>query len=171
MFYCKLTGACLILAASLWAGFHAALRLRRTHETLRDLASALELMAGEISFAATPLVPLCRRAGEGKSEPVRSFFNVLAREAGKPDFAPEGMTRLACAESGVVLPEPAFFGMERLFDGFGRYDREGQLRQLRLASGELAELNGALTEQLDGRCRTYEVLGMTVGAAMLVLVL
>ena len=107
MFYCKLTGACLILAASLWAGFHAALRLRRTHETLRDLASALELMAGEISFASTPLVPLCRRAGEGKSEPVRSFFNVLAREAGKPDFAPEGMTRLACAESGVVLPEPA----------------------------------------------------------------
>ena len=171
MLTCKLTGAGLILAASLWAGSHAALRLRRTHETIRELASALELMAGEIAFAATPLVPLCRRAGEGRTEAVHGFFAGLAREAGRPDFAAEGLTRRACAEAGLCLPEPALCCMERLFDGFGRFDREGQLRQLRLADGTLAELDGAMAGQLDGRCRVCEVLGLSVGAAVLVLVL
>ena len=171
MVYCKLAGAGLILAASLWAGFHAALRLRRTHETLRDLATSLELMSGEIAFAATPFVPLCRRAGEGKCETVRRFFNFLAGEAEKTDFVCEGLTRRGCRASGMVLPEPALSALERLFDGFGRFDRDGQLRQLRMVTGELAALSGELYEQMDGRCRTYEVLGLTAGAAVVVLVL
>ncbi|MBQ1410432.1 MAG: stage III sporulation protein AB [Oscillospiraceae bacterium] len=171
MDYCKIAGAGLILAASLWAGFHAALRLRQTHETLRELAAALELIAGEISFAAPPFVPLCRRAGEGRTEAVRRFFEVLAREGEKPDFAPEGLTCRACAEAGMLLPSSARLALERLFDGFGRFDREGQLRQIHLASEELAALSGELSGQMEGRCRTYEVLGLTAGAAVLVLVL
>ena len=47
----------------------------------------------------------------------------------------------------------------------------GQLRQLRMVTGELAALSGELYEQMDGRCRTYEVLGLTAGAAVVVLVL
>ena len=171
MDYCKLAGAGLILAASLWAGFHAALRLRRTHEELRALAAALELMAGEISFAAPPFAPLCRRAAEGSCETVRAFFQHMAQEAEQPDFAPEGLTRRACAAAGLVLPGPAVSALERLFDGFGRFDREGQLRQLRLAAEEVAVLSGELSEQMDGRCRTYEILGLTAGTAVLVLVL
>lgn len=71
----------------------------------------------------------------------------------------------------MYLPDSALSSLERLFDGFGRYDREGQLRQLRLATGELAALSGELSEQMEGRCRTYEVLGLTAGAAVLVVVL
>lgn len=171
MDYCKLAGAGLILSASLWAGFHAALRLRRTHEMLRDLSAALELMAGEISFASTAFVPLCRRAGEGRCEAVRRFFHILACEGEKPDFVPDGLTRRACVEAGMLLPGSAVSALERLFDGFGRFDREGQLSQLRLAAGELAALSGELSEQMEGRCRTYEVLGLTAGTAVLVLVL
>ena len=171
MDYCKLAGAGLILTASLWVGFHAAQRLRRTHETLRDLSVALELIAGEISFAATPFAPLCRRAGEGRSEPVHRFFDILAREAERPDFTSEGLTRRACEEAGVYLPESAAAALERLFDGFGRFDREGQLGQLRLVESELAALSGELSGQMEGRCRTYQMLGLTAGAAVLVLVL
>ena len=171
MDYCKLAGAGLILTASLWVGFHAAQRLRRTHETLRDLSVALELIAGEISFAATPFVPLCRRAGAGRGPRVRTFFEVLAREGEKPEFQTQGLTRRACAEAGLVLPGSAFSGLERLFDGFGRFDREGQLAQLRLAIRELTGLSAELAGELEGKCRTYEVLGLTAGAAVLVLVL
>ena len=170
MDYCKLAGAGLILSASVWAGFHAALRLRRTHETLRDLAAALELMSGEIAFAATPFIPLCRRAGEGRCKPLHSFFLILSREAEKPDFTAEGLTRRACAEAGLSLPKTAIFTLERLLDGFGRFDREGQLRQLRLAADELKRLSGEISAQMEERCRSYEVLGLTAGAAVLVLV-
>jgi stage III sporulation protein AB len=161
----------LILAASLWTGFHAALRLRRTHESLRELTAAMELMAGEVSFAATPFAPLCRRAGEGRSGAVHKFFNGLAREAEKPDFAQAGMTRRVCAEAALSLPKSALSALERLFDGFGCFDREGQLRQFRLAAAELERLSGELSRQMEGRCRTCEVLGLTAGTAVLVMVL
>ena len=71
----------------------------------------------------------------------------------------------------MYLPKRALSALERLFDGFGRFDREGQLRQLRLATGALAELSGELCAQMDGKCKTYEMLGLTAGAAVLVLVL
>lgn len=159
------------MMGSLWTGLHATRRLRLTHESLRDMIAALELMAGEIAFAATPFVPLCRRAGEGRGKAVRAFFTVLGREGENPDFSPEGLTRRACGEAGLLLSPQAVAALERLFDGFGRFDREGQLQQLRLTAGELASLSNALSEQMEGRCRTYRVLGLSGGAALLILVL
>lgn len=167
----KIAGTGMILASSFWAGLHAALRLKRTHEQLRDLNAALELIAAEIRFAATPFVPLCRRVGEGRCAAVRAFFEELSRERGCPETASEGMTRRACVKAGLVLPEQAHADLERLFDGFGCFDREGQLRQIELVSSELNRLSDELGAQMQGRCRTYEILGLTAGAAVLVLVI
>lgn len=167
----KLVGSGLILGASLWAGLHAAARLRRSQRELTELSAALERLAGEIRFGAPPFVPLCRRVGAGCGEAVGRFFESLARAGERPDFSPVGMTRAACREAGLALPEPALAALERLFDGFGRSDREGQLGQLALAADELERLRGELNVNLAGRCRSYEMLGLSAGAAVLVLVL
>ena len=167
----KFIGSGLILGASLWAGLHAAARLRRSQRELTELCAALESLAGEIRFSAAPFVPLCRRAGENCGGAVRGFFEALARTAAQPDFSADGMTRAACREAGLVLPEPALGALERLFDGFGRRDREGQLGQLALAAGELDRLRGELNGSLEGRCRSFALLGLSAGAAVLVLVL
>ena len=145
--------------------------LRRTHEQLRDLIADLELMSSEILFASTPFLRLCRRAGEGRCSGVRRFFEILAREGLKPDGPAACMTRSACAEAGLTLPESVLLPLERLFDGFGAFDRDGQLAQLRLAIAELERLSQELEGQLEGRCRSYTVLGLTAGAAVLVLVI
>lgn len=167
----KLVGGALILASSAWAGLRAALCLRRTQEQLRDLTAALELIAGEVSFAATPFVPLCRRAGEGRGPAVRGFFDALAREGARIEGPAEGLTRRACAEAGLLLPERSLSTLERLFDDYGRFDRAGQLRQLELALSELKQLNAELAQHTEERCRGLRVLGLTAGAAVLVLVL
>lgn len=161
----------MILASSLWTGCHSALRLRQTDRQLRDLTSALELMAGEIAFAATPFVPLCERAGAGRCQGVRQFFSALAREAARPEGPGEGRTRLALREAELLLPGPAAETLERLLDNFGAYDREGQLRQLSLATETLKRLSGELSEQMAGRCKTYRWLGLSAGAAVLILVI
>ena len=167
----KLAGAGLILASSAWAGLHAALRLRRTHEQLRDLRSALELMSAEIRFASTPFAPLCRRAGEGREKSVRRFFERLAAAGEQSDREETELVRGACAEASLVLPEPATRSLERLFESFGRCDREGQLRQLSLTAEELSRLTEELRGLMEGRCRSYRVLGLSAGAAILLLVL
>lgn len=161
----------MILGSSVWAGLHSALRLRQTQEQLRDLRGALELINGEIAFAATPFVPLCRRAGEGRCPGVRAFFETLAETGEDPARPWSGRTRLACQKGGLLLPEPCLRSLERLFDDFGRCDREGQLRQLALAGEELGRLSRELGPELEGRGRLYRWLGFTAGAALLVLVL
>ena len=167
----KLLGSALILGASLWAGLRAAARLRRTQRELRELSAALEGLAGEIRYAAPPFVPLCRRAAAGCGGAVRGFFEALAGAGERPDSCRAGMTRAACREAGLALPEPALAALERLFDGFGLADREGQLGQLALAAETLRRLEQERSVQLAGRCRSYEMLGLSAGAAVLVLVL
>ena len=159
------------MAASAWTGIHAARRLRRTHEELLDLRAALGSMGTEIAFAATPCGPLCRRAGAGRTRAVERFFTYLAEQSEKPRGWGENPAERACAASGLALPGPARRCLERVFDRFGLNDREGELRQLQLADAELARLLEELETQMEGRCRSYQVLGLTAGAAMLVLVL
>lgn len=167
----KLTGIGMILLSSVGVGLHAALGLRRTHEQLRDLIAAFELIAGEIRFSATPFVPLCQRAGAGRCPEVRGFFQELSRRWEQTEYFAEEAVRGACAVSGLTLPEPSLKSIQRLFDSFGRLDRESQLRQLDLTLADLRRLAGELNEQLEGRCRTYQMLGLSAGVAVLVLML
>ena len=81
------------------------------------------------------------------------------------------MTRQAAMEAGLALPESALSALERLFDDFGRSDLETQLSQLCLAQEELARLETELRGQMSCKCRSYEVLGLVTGVALLILVL
>lgn len=167
----KLTGAGMILTASVWTGLREALRLRGSHKALRDLLAALNLLETEISFAAVPFAPLCRRGAEISAGGLRRFFEYLAREAARPEFQSAGLTRRAAAEAGLTLSNAALEPMERLFDNFGRWDREGQLDQLRLTRRALELQEAALREGLGDRCRGCGILGFCGGAAVLVMVL
>lgn len=167
----RLAGIGMILLSSAGAGLHAALGLRRTHEQLRDLIAAFELISGEIRYFATPFAPLCQRAGAGRCAGVQGFFQELSRQAEQADYSAEEAVRSACAVSGLRLPEPSVNCLRRLFDSFGRLDRESQLRQLELTLTDLKRLSGELNDQLEGRCRTYQMLGLSAGVAVLVLVL
>ena len=155
----------------MWTGLREALRLRRSHEALRGLLTVLNLLETEISFAAAPFAPLCRRGAEISRGGLRSFFEILAREAARPEFQGEGLTRRAAAEAGLVLSSAALEPLERLFDNFGRWDREGQLDQLRLTGRALELQEAALREGLGERCRGCGILGFCGGAALLVMVL
>ena len=161
----------MILTASSFVGIHAALRLRKTEEQLRSLHKALEQIGGEIQFAGTPFGPLCERIARTAGGSVGVYFSALSRQTAGAGLHSQGMTRCAAAEAGLVLPEPALLSLERLFDSFGRSDLDSQLRQLQLASTELGRLSEELRQQMTGKCRSYELLGLTTGAAVLVLVL
>ena len=165
----KLTASGMILSSSAWVGFHAALRLRRTGEELRELRGAIDRIIGEIRYAGTPFAPLCTRIGEHTIGSIRRFFRCLALRAGQGERF--GMTRQAAMEAGLALPESALSALERLFDDFGRSDLETQLSQLCLAQEELARLETELRGQMSCKCRSYEVLGLVTGVALLILVL
>ena len=171
MEYLRWIASGMILLSSTWVGLHAALRLRKTDEQLRELCTALERMTGELHYAGTPFVPLCQRMADSARGEVRVFFSVLRREAARPEGGNPGLTELAAREAGLLLPQPGLLALERLFDRFGCEDLETQVGQLRLAAEELSRLSEELRRQLAGKCRSYQLLGLTTGAAILVLVL
>lgn len=171
MRYWKLAGSGLILATSFWTGLRAARRLREQRRWLRELQAALAQAAGEIAFAPETFAALCRGAARGRSPTVSRFFSLLAEEAERPGLRREGLTRRACAGAGLRLPPEAEAALEGLFDRFGSCDRESQLAQLRLAAEALDRTAGTLEAGLEGRCRSCELLGLSAGAALLVLVM
>ena len=148
-----------------------ALRLRKSHEVLAELLAVLKGLESEISFAAVPFAPLCRRGAEIGRGGLRAFFEILSREAANPEFQGDGLTRRAASEAGLALSNAALEPLERLLDNFGRWDREGQLDQLRLARKTLELQETVLREGLGDRCRGCGILGFCGGAAVLVMVL
>lgn len=167
----KLVASGMILTSSAWVGLQAALRLRRTEEQLRLLRAALERFAGQMQYSGTPFVPLCEQTAKAVRGSVGTFFSLLGQEAALPDRAPIGRTRRAAEEAGLVLPDSALAALERLFDDFGQTDLDSQVSQLRLTTEEIIRLSDELRVQMKGKCRSYALLGLTTGAAVLVLVL
>lgn len=167
----RLAGAGMVLVSSGWMGLHAAVRLRRVHDRLRDLSAALGRMAGEVGYGGTPFRPLCQRAAEGCGGPTAAFFRQLAHGAAGTLPVGPGMTRAAARGAGLELPEAGLRTLERLFDRFGLGDRETQLDQFRLAREELDRQAEAMERKLGQQCRSDVLLGLCAGAAVLVLVL
>lgn len=167
----KIAASGMILTSSAWVGLHAALRLRKTEEQLRQLRAALERFSGQMQYAGTPFVPLCKQTAKSVHGAVGTFFSLLGQEASLPDRATAGRTRRAAAQAGLILPDSALTALERLLDDFGQTDLETQVSQLRLTTEEIASLSEDLHTQMTGKCRSYALLGLTTGAAVLVLVL
>ena len=160
-------GSILILSASLWAGFGGARRLRQTEEQLRGLSAALEQMACEVAYTNVRFHPLCAGLAERSAGRTAAFFRAL----GQAPLPGPGVTRQAAREAGLLLPEGAFRELELLLDSFGAYDLEGQLKLIRRTGEALRQAGTEIRSQLDGRCRTYEMLGLCTGGALLILVL
>ena len=162
----RLVGAALILGASAWTGFHGAWTLRRTERQLRELASALQTMECEIACANARFPALCRRLSEGRDDAVGVYFRTLAEKA-----PGEGASREAARRAGLSLPEPVSRSMEDLIDGFGGYDLDSQLKQVRRARDTVDAERKEAREGLESGCRTWELLGVCTGAAVLILVI
>lgn len=166
----RILGAAFVVCSSAWVGFASARRLRRSGRELEGLRAALEQMDGELRCSEPTYAAVCARLSETASGAVARFFSALAADASASDFEPIGATRRAVEQSGLDLPPAAFLALEQLFDGFGRFDLAGQLRQLALAREALSHQAVRLREQTEAKCRSYEVLGLCAGAAVLILV-
>ena len=167
----KLMGAVMIVSASSWVGLRAAFCARRLDRQLKELSAAFTLMECELRYSGQRFAPLCRMLAARSGGTVGAFFGRIAADAEQPDYEPVGETVRAAKLTNLILPPSTLLSLERLIDGFGRYDLEGQIKQLQLAAKEVEKQSAQLREGLDNRCRTYELLGICTGAAVMILVI
>lgn len=171
MNHLKLIGALLIVASSTWVGLSSAHSLRRLQSALEGFTTSLERMREELSFSRTDFAALCATLRENGEKESARFFSALEKDVSGEDFQPIGATARAADAAGLRLPPAAFLALEQLFDGFGRLDLDGQIRQIDYALTVLRRQAEEIRSGADQKCRSYQLLGLCTGIAVMILVI
>ena len=165
----KIIGACLILVGCGGFGFALTASHHREEAALQRLASILDYMQCELQYRLTPLPELCRQAaGQGRN-PVNRFFSTLADELDSqitPDVSCCFRMVLTAAES---VPPRTETGIKLLGDTIGRFDLDGQLRELEAVRSYCRTQLTEMAQNRDSRLRSYQTLSLCAGAALAIL--
>lgn len=165
----KLMGLTLIFGTSVWTGFGAAARVRRTVSQLDQLKLSLEVMRCEIACRLTPIRKLAGLLSNACKGEVSRYYARMAEHLLHGETVAEAAAQ-AGQSAALLLPEQVRQTMDELFASFGSYDYDGQLRLIDLA----AERTNAALQRLEAekrsRCRSYEILGVCAGLSAAILV-
>ncbi len=166
----KWIGAILIITACGSFGLSLANAHRREEKSLQSLVSALDYMASELHFHATPLPELCRNAAKFTDRGVDQVFSDLAGVLDK-NQTPDVASCMDAVLKGVVLPPIARNNLQILGRSLGQFDLEGQLNGLSAARSAVRQDLEKLSLGRDQRLRNYQTLSVCAGAALVILLI
>lgn len=165
----KILGAILVICACAGYGVLMSTTHKREVHALRQLISALNYMECEIQYRLTPLPQLCRKTADTCSGIVSSIFVDLAGELDN-QISPDAEL---CMESALrknkEVPEHVYEGMMTLGRTLGRFDAEGQIRDLETVHIECIRKLEAYTNNETSRLRSYRTLALCAGIAVVII--
>ena len=164
-------GAALVAAGASWLGFRAAAALNHRARALEEMAQGLALLEQELELDGPPLPQLMERLAEGSRGPARALFRdcrqALDRLEEEP--FPQAWHRLVRARD-----ELGRAGQETLMplgDTLGRCGCEEQRRAAARVRIRLEELVQRTEEDRRRQGKVYQVLGLSGGAFLVILLL
>lgn len=166
-----LLGAVLVAAGGALLGFQAAAGLRKRGRAVRQMEEGLALLERELELSAPPLSRLLERGAAHSQGPVRGLFQGCARgldRLDREDFS--SLWRRMVRERTELTPEGQAVLLS-LGDTLGRYDGERQREALAAVRRRLGELAGRLEADSRRQGRVYQVLGLSGGAFLVILLL
>ena len=164
----RLMGAGCIVAGSGAFGFAMAVASRKEERQLRQLLGTLEFLSCELSYRLTPLPNLCRGAATGRGGAVAEFFLGLAMELEK-QTEPDVQACVRMILERMEIPTSIRRILGELGQTLGRFDLPGQLRGLELSIRETEQALRTIQEGAPERRRSWQTLGLCVGAALAIL--
>ena len=168
----RLVGAVLLAAGPAIVGFGAAARLARRPRTLRELLAALEQMEREITFRLTPLPRIFEQLARAYSPEVGRVFTACLQ--GMEQLGSRSMAQIwrhAVRESCLDLDPRSLRALEELGEVLGRYDEEGLCTALERARSELTAAAEQAEREWERKGRMDQVLGLTAGAFLVILLI
>lgn len=165
----KWIGAVLVVAGCGWAGFSAAAAYRREERSLRGLIRALRHMEWELSYRMTPLPELCRQGAREAGGAVGQVLTALSELLEHKTFPEVSACMRRAIRDSRELPKGCASYLMELGRSLGRYDLSGQLEGLRWVRGQCQLAQEDLREGRSERLRSYQTLGLCLGAALVIL--
>lgn len=165
----KLIGALLVVASCGGVGFHVAFSHRREERLLQQLMKLLDYIRNELQYHLTPLPELCgKAAGECSGILSKAFLN-LSTELTMQVFPHVGICMNAVLMQITDLPKGIHDIMQSLGNCLGRFDLDGQLKDIDIIRLECSNKLAKLQDNRDARLRTYQTLGICAGAALVII--
>ena len=161
----RLLGAALVAAGCVTAGCSAAASLSARTRDLGEAEQILESIARELEWSLVPLPEALRRASAGSGKAKNWLYPLAEAVSASQDQSFQSLWNhaLRTREDYAVL--------ERLGSVLGRYDAASQCQALAAAGARLHGLREEAAERQKGLAHLYRVLGVSVGALLIVLLL
>lgn len=164
----KWIGAICVMAACSACGFLTAAAHKREEAALRQLIQIIVRMENELTCRVTPLPQLLRSTADGLLAPVM----LAAAEKMEQQILPDAACCLGVVlESDRSLPPKTRKLLQLLGASLGRFDLDGQLRELACVNGECQRVLSEHCENQDKRLRSFRAMGVCVGAVLAILLL
>ena len=165
----KWIGAVLIVGSCGGFGISLAVQRKREEAMLMQLCGILDNMLWELPFKLTPLPELLRHTAEKNRGSLGTLLLGLADQLDRqvlPDV-------LSCMEAVLSETEPPFPRLHELLlslgKSLGRFDLSGQLKGLSVLREQCDQQLHELRSDRENRLRSYRILGLCAGAALVIL--
>ena len=167
----KWIGAILIVGSCGGFGISLAVHQKNEEKLLCQLRAILDEMLRELPFRLTPLPELVRHGAVGRKGILPEVLLELAEQLDR-QVLPDALSCMHAAIGSPVLSFPRLHQLLLLLGhSLGRFDLSGQLQELTAlreqCDGEIRELRLGRSDRL----KSYRVLGLCAGAALVILLL
>lgn len=164
-------GGLMMVAAGVGLGMYASHRLRRRVVFLETCGRMLQALWQEMSYTALPMPALWRRLAQGEGFASFSLVQDTAKALSNTDFAAAFSSAVQKAEvEGVLLP-PARQLLLEFADGCGHTDLVGQQAHIEYYRTLLSAQEEDARRLWQEKGRTYRVLGLSGGVALMLLLM
>lgn len=164
-------GAFLVLLAGGYVGFSIALSHRKEEKTFRQIITAINYMECELQYRLTPLPQLLGQASQETEGVVRNILAELALEL-MNQITPQVSS---CMDIVLMKQKDLSQNIKEAFcllgQCLGRFDLQGQLKELDYVRVFCTSHLNDLEANRDARLRSYQTLGLCAGAALAILLL
>ncbi len=165
----KIIGAVMVIIACGGYGFSLAAGCRREEKLLMRMLQILQWMQSELEYRLTPLPQLCLQISEQCEGGLKKVFAGLAMEL-ENQISPDASCCMEAALAKVrELPQSARGLLVSLGRGLGRFDLDGQVRELEAVHLQCASELEEFQSHRDQRIRSYQTLGICAGIALVIL--
>lgn len=167
----KIVGALLIIGGAGGFGIGKTMQLHRQLRQLRELLGAVEIIKCELNYTLRPLAQLAARTAERSRGAIAALLKQYAAELDKGLPRAKAAAHAIDGTKGLCLPNDAQMAILELLSTIGRYDPDGENRLLQLTGQRLRSSIEHFESEKRPVAKSYAILGVTTGVALVILFL
>lgn len=167
----KVLGITLVIVSCIGLAFLISAIHKREVQALKQFLAALDYMECELQYRRTPLPQLCRETASVCSGFLATLFKDLANELDNQISPDAKLCMDAVLTKYNNLPPITQEKLVTLGTTLGRFDLEGQVRDLRSVHDECSRLLDHYTENENLRLRNTRTLCICAGIAIAVVLI